>query len=76
MVSLKVRLSDSLVASFIPSSILSVFGDQVAQASTPPESIAVTIAEASMSTASTSLSFIPSLASVLSKISSLEVPEE
>ena len=69
-------LSASLVASGTSSRIFKLLGDQVAQASTPPEIIAVTIPDASMSTGVISLMVMPAFESALFKISSLEVPEE
>ena len=76
VVSLKVRLSHSLVAPVSSSIIFRLLGLHVAQASTPPESIAVTMAEASISTAVMSFMVMLYFASEFFRISSLEVPEE
>ena len=76
VVSLKVMLSVSLAASGISSRILRLFGLQVAQASTPPESIAVTMAEASMSIALMSSMVMPALSREFLRMSSEDVPEE
>ena len=69
-------MSVSLVASGISSKIFKLFGDQVAAASTPPDNIAVTIADASISIAVISSMVIPAFVKEFSKISSLELPEE
>ena len=77
VVSEKVMLSHSRVP-LSPSSsmIFRLLGDQVAQASTPPDSMAVTMLEASISMAVISSIVRPALARPFFRISSLEVPEE
>ena len=76
VVSAKVMLSESLVVFSICSRMARVLGDQVAQASTPPEIMAVTMAEASISIAVMSSMVMPAEARVFFRMSSLEVPEE
>ena len=76
VVSENVMLSANFVAFASSSKIFKLFGDHVAAASTPPEIIAVTIADASISTAWISSIVIPTLVREFNKISSLDVPEE
>ena len=69
-------MSQIFVESFTSSKIFKLFGDHVAHASTPPEIIAVTIPEASISTAVMSSMVMPAFVRLLTRMSSLEVPEE
>ena len=71
-----VKLSQSFVESFTSSKIFKLFGDHVAHASTPPEIMAVTIPDASISTAVISSMVIPAFVRLFTRMSSLEVPEE
>ena len=66
----------SLVAPSISSRIVRLWGDQIAQASTPPDSMAVTTLAASISMGGMSAMVRPTLFRALVRMVSLEVPEE
>ena len=66
----------SLWAPSISSRMVRLWGDQIAQASTPPDSMAVTTEEASISMAVISSMVRPTLFRALVRMTSLEVPEE
>ena len=74
-VSAKVMLSVSLVAPSASARMVRLWGDQMAQASTPLDIMAVTTAEGSMSMGVISFMVRPALVRVFTRMVSLEVPE-